>query len=80
MLAAGLAVLRERSSQLAPTVAALAERERLGQLTLSSLAPSLVHMHVNRLLRSAHRRQELVLYEFLDRLYHARAARARGGR
>jgi hypothetical protein len=32
-------------------------------------------MHVNRLLRSAHRAQELVLYELLDRAYSARAGR-----
>jgi hypothetical protein len=32
-------------------------------------------MHVNRLLRSAHRAQELVLYELLDRVYSSRAGR-----
>ena len=32
-------------------------------------------MHANRLLRSAHRRQELVLYDFLARLYESRAIR-----
>jgi hypothetical protein len=36
---------------------------------------SCVHMHVNRLLRSAQRAQELVLYELLDRLYTSQAAR-----
>jgi hypothetical protein len=51
-----------------------------GQLTvpLASLAMSLAHMHVNRVLRSAQRAQELVLYEMLDRLYSSRAARRRG--
>jgi len=33
-------------------------------------------MHVNRMLRSAHRYQELVLYELLDRTYRAQVARA----
>jgi hypothetical protein len=33
-------------------------------------------MHVNRSLRSAHRFQELVLYELLDRTYRARLAQA----
>jgi hypothetical protein len=51
-----------------------------GDLTISltDLAPSLLHMHANRLLRSEQRRQEMVLYDFLYRLYDARAARARG--
>lgn len=50
-----------------------------GELTLplTDLAPSLLHMHANRLLRSEHRRQEMVLYDFLYRHYDARAARTR---
>ena len=44
-----------------------------------ALAMSLAHMHVNRLLRSAQRAQELVLYEMLDRLYTSRAAREAAG-
>ncbi len=47
---------------------------------LRALAMSLAHMHVNRLLRSAHRAQELVLYEMLDRLYTSRAAREAAAR
>jgi len=42
------------------------------------VAMSFAHMHVNRLLRSAQRAQELVLYEMLDRLYASRAARDTG--
>jgi hypothetical protein len=42
---------------------------------LPELAPSYLHMYANRLLRSAHRAQELVVYDFLCRLYDARAAR-----
>ena len=45
---------------------------------LAELAMSFAHMHVNRLLRSAQRAQELVLYEMLDRLYTSRAAREAG--
>jgi thiopeptide-type bacteriocin biosynthesis protein len=45
---------------------------------LPELAMSFAHMHVNRLLRSAQRAQELVLYEMLDRLYTSRAAREAG--
>jgi thiopeptide-type bacteriocin biosynthesis protein len=81
-LAPGIAVLRERSDQLAPVVAALRGAERAGRLALSlaELAPSYVHMHANRMLRSAQRAQELVLYDFLSRLYESRIARARGRR
>ena len=35
---------------------------------------------VNRLLRSAHREQELVIYDFLSRLYKSKAARERNRR
>lgn len=45
---------------------------------LPELAMSFAHMHANRLLRSAQRAQELVLYEMLDRLYASRAARDAG--
>jgi len=45
---------------------------------LAEQAMSFAHMHVNRLLRSAQRAQELVLYEMLDRLYTSRAAREAG--
>jgi hypothetical protein len=55
---------------------AAAERGELS-LPLAAIAPSLLHMHANRLLRSDQRRHELVLYDFLYRLYDARAARAR---
>jgi thiopeptide-type bacteriocin biosynthesis protein len=49
-------------------------------LPLEAIAPSLLHMHANRLLRSDQRRHELVLYDFLYRLYDARAARARAAK
>ncbi len=73
----GLAVLRNRSDRLAPLVEELRARERAGRLSpgLAEIAPSFVHMHVNRILRSGHRAQELVLYDFLARLYESRAAR-----
>lgn len=44
---------------------------------MEELCLSYVHMHLNRLLRSAHREQELVLYDFLTRHYRSRAARLR---
>jgi thiopeptide-type bacteriocin biosynthesis protein len=76
-LAAGLEALRRRSLQLAPVTAELRRLGQAGRLsaTLADIALSYAHMHVNRLLRSAQRAQELVLYELLDRAYSARAGR-----
>jgi hypothetical protein len=80
-LGPGLETFRRRSARLAPVAAELRERGRSGRLSvpLAELAPSYLHMHANRLLRSAHRAQELVLYDFLDRLYESRVARRRPG-
>jgi len=76
-LAAGLEALRRRSLQLAPVTAELRRLGRAGHLaaTLADVGMSYAHMHVNRLLRSAQRAQELVLYELLDRAYSAQAGR-----
>jgi thiopeptide-type bacteriocin biosynthesis protein len=60
----GLALLRAASDQ------------GLLQEDLTSLAGSLAHMHLNRLLRSSHREHEWVLMEFLTRLYESRLARS----
>ena len=78
-LAPGLAVLRRRSGRVAPLIRELNALEADGRLSqpLAKLAASCVHMHVNRLLRSAHRKQELVLYDFLARLYESRTIRTR---
>jgi thiopeptide-type bacteriocin biosynthesis protein len=77
-LAPGREVLQLRSERLVPIVDELRSCARAGRLTVSvpELAVSYLHMHANRLLRSAHRAQELVLYDFLARLYESRAARA----
>jgi lantibiotic biosynthesis protein len=76
-LAAGLEALHRRSLQLAPVTAELRRLSQAGRLsaTLADIAMSYAHMHVNRLLRSAQRAQELVLYELLDRAYSAQAGR-----
>ncbi|MCC6995144.1 MAG: lantibiotic dehydratase [Deltaproteobacteria bacterium] len=55
--------------------AALRERG----LPVAELAGSYLHMHVNRMLRSSSRAQELVLHDFLGRLYESRLARERRG-
>jgi class I lanthipeptide synthase len=78
-LAPGLAILRERSVRLAPARERLLELEGAGRLTLPRLAiaGSLVHMHLNRLLRGDNAAQELVICDFLGRLYEAAARRRR---
>jgi thiopeptide-type bacteriocin biosynthesis protein len=75
--AAALEVLRRRSQALAPVMAELRACAQAGRLSvpLTELAPSYLHMHANRMLRSAQRAQELVLYDFLARLYQSQAAR-----
>ena len=42
---------------------------------LEDIASSLVHMHVNRLIRASQRAHEVVLYDFLTQLYDGRLAR-----
>lgn len=76
-LGPGIEVLRSRSRRIAPLGRTLRGLESEGRLScsLSSIAASLVHMHLNRLLRSAQRRQELVACDFLSRLYASRQAR-----
>ena len=73
------AAFQRLARQLAPITARLRTAAERGELSLplTALAPSLLHMHANRLLRYEQRRHELVLYDFLYRLYDARAARAR---
>jgi lantibiotic biosynthesis protein len=78
-LSPGLERLAQRSAANAPIVAELRAAEQRGALTMSlaELAPSYVHMLVNRLIRSAQRAHEVVLYDLLARLYESRVARAR---
>lgn len=77
-LAHGFAILRARSARLAPLIATLQADAACGKLTspLNKVTHSYVHMGVNRLLRSAQRAQELVLYDFLGRWYASQRARA----
>ena len=76
-LSCGFEIFRHRSARLAPIVAELKASEAAGRLSLSlhELAHNYIHMHANRLLRSAHRAHELVLYDFLARLYGSKVAR-----
>ncbi|HEY2270352.1 MAG TPA: lantibiotic dehydratase [Streptosporangiaceae bacterium] len=76
-LAPSIQVLRQRSMVLAPAVQELRAAAAAGRLSVDipDLAMSLAHMHVNRMLRSVQRVQELVLYELLSRAYASQAAR-----
>jgi thiopeptide-type bacteriocin biosynthesis protein len=77
-LAPGLQILRERSRALTPITDELARLESKKRLTTprTSLAASLLHMHLNRLLRGNNTAQEAVIYDFLTRLYEAREQKA----
>jgi lantibiotic biosynthesis protein len=78
-LAPGLLRLAERSERMRAIAAELAAAEKAGELSepIVTLAESYLHMLANRLLRSAAREQELVIYDLLGRCYESRAARAR---
>jgi thiopeptide-type bacteriocin biosynthesis protein len=71
----GLAILRDRSTRLAPVAERLLQLETDGLLTIprATIASSFLHMHLNRLLRGDNTAQELVICDFLRRLYDARA-------
>jgi len=72
-LAPGFEALAKRSAKLAPIAAAL--RAAPLTMSISDLAGSYAHMHVNRMLASAQRRQELVIYDLLRRHYDGILAR-----
>ena len=78
----GFGALADRSLRIAAPARALAELEAADprRALRADLAGSLLHMHANRLLRSEQRAQELVLYDFLARIYDSEVARGRPAR
>ncbi|HEX4826387.1 MAG TPA: lantibiotic dehydratase [Candidatus Polarisedimenticolaceae bacterium] len=68
------AILLARSRQLVAPARQLKKLSSDGSLSrsLEEIAASLVHVHLNRLLRSAHREHEVVLYQILYRLFMSR--------
>jgi thiopeptide-type bacteriocin biosynthesis protein len=72
---AALAAFAARSE----VVRALAPEIKKLPLPVATLAASYLHMHANRLLRTAQRSQEACLHYFLDRCYEAILARRRSG-
>ncbi len=76
-LIAGLPWLEQRRHDHRAWIEELRHLERRNQLQrpLSDIVPSLAHMHVNRVIRSAANAHELVIYDFLERLYASKLAR-----
>lgn len=76
---AALTAFGRRSEQMKPWVARLEQGMRAGLFdgAVTQMVDSYLHMHVNRMLPDEHRPQELILYDFLLRLY--RSAEAREG-
>lgn len=68
------------TEQLKTIRAELEEKRATGELTqpIADLAASYVHMHLNRLFRSAQNAQEMVLYDFLARTYDSKLAKEKG--
>lgn len=72
-------ILAQRGVLWRPAVAEFMRLHAAHALTrpLAEIAGSLIHMHVNRLLRAEHRAQEAVLYHFLYELYVSLRARGK---
>lgn len=75
--ASATAAVERFAGQVTNVAAELRGLQQAGKLTKSieELAGSYVHMHLNRMFRSAANAQEMVLYDFLDRTYDSRIAR-----
>jgi thiopeptide-type bacteriocin biosynthesis protein len=73
------AAFRRRSRCLQPHLRQLQTLEGAMQLSrpLTSILTSLLHMHVNRMLRGSHRQHEALIYLFLQNYYESRLARER---
>ena len=69
LLHAGAASLRRRSDAIVSVAGALSAPGTLEGLSVSDVLESYLHMTVNRILRSAQRAQEYVLYDLLAALY-----------
>jgi len=78
-LSPAIASIARRSLAIRPLADELHELRRSGLLAQSvdDLVHSYVHMHVNRMIRHAQRRHELVLYDLLRRHYEGVTARLR---
>ena len=79
MMAELLGLIEMRSAAVAPAFAELRALRDGGRLDTSwqVLVTSLIHMHVNRVIRADARAHELVLYEYLVRAFESAAARTK---
>ena len=70
-------ILAERSNNIKASITVLTALDRVGRLDtpISQIVSSCMHMHVNRLIRSAQREHEYVLYDHLCRVYGSALAR-----
>jgi thiopeptide-type bacteriocin biosynthesis protein len=71
-------IFRRRALLITDAVSRLQKLRSSGQLSrpIPALAAEYVHMHLNRIMRSAAKEHEFVLYDFLFRLYTGDAVRA----
>ncbi|QDU40118.1 hypothetical protein Mal4_44730 [Maioricimonas rarisocia] len=78
-IAPAVQIFANRASRVAGPVRQLQQLEQQERLVapLAEIARSLWHMQVNRVLRTAHRAQELVLYDLIARQYESQLARLR---
>lgn len=65
-------VLSKRSDKIYEAVSTL--RRISSERTIESVAPSIIHMFINRVISSAQRNHELVIYDLLRRHYQSQAA------
>jgi hypothetical protein len=77
LLDASIPALDPRSAAIAPVVRDLLTR-RL-HIPINAILPSINHMFINRIARSAGPEHELVLYDYFVQLYRSCIARARKG-
>jgi thiopeptide-type bacteriocin biosynthesis protein len=70
-------ILKRRSARIAPAAERLYSAAGSGGLStaVSEILASYAHMHINRLIRSAQRAHEFVIYDFLFRSYDGTIAR-----
>jgi lantibiotic biosynthesis protein len=75
----GAAILERRNERMLPVLTELRRLEREDQLidTVGGLLGSFLHMSINRLIRDDSRGVETMIYDFLDRTYHAALARGK---
>lgn len=69
--------LTARSVRVAEAVGQLRRLEEVSKLSVpvAELAETYAHMHINRMIRSSQRAHELVIYDYLFRIYESQMAR-----